>query len=105
MNRATALEYAVANLLSHLNMSYQRVENYSCYKCHTVQNKESKGWPDFFVYHPQLLAIECKTGTGRLTAEQKEIAAKLSKSGIKYLVVRDTVDTLILHFKELGLIN
>lgn len=105
MNRATALEYAVGNLLSHLNMSYQRVDNYRCFKCGQVQNSKSTGWPDFFVYHPQLLAIECKIGAGRLTKEQKEIAEKLSKMGIKYLVVRDTIDTLILHFKELGLIN
>ena len=105
MNRATELEYAVENLLSIMNMSYQRVSNYRCFKCGQVQNSKSKGWPDFFVYHPRLLAIECKTGTGKLTKEQKEIAEKLSEMGIKYLIVRDTVDTLIIHFKELGLIN
>ena len=105
MSRASGLEYAVGNLLSHLNMSYQRVDNYRCFKCGQVQNSKSTGWPDFFVYYPQLLAIECKTGAGRLTKEQKNIAGKLSKMGVKYLVVRDTVDTLIVHFKELGLIN
>ena len=105
MNRAIDLEYAVEDLLFHLNLSYQRVSNYRCFKCGQVQNSKSKGWPDFFVYHPRLLAIECKTGAGKLTKEQKVIAVKLSEMGVKYLIVHDTVDTLIIHFKELGLIN
>lgn len=89
------LENAVKELLDLHNCEYQRVDNYVCYKCHTVQNSNAKGWPDFFIWKPFILAVECKTGSGRLSKEQKMIKKWLEKGGIDYLVLRDTTDKLI----------
>ena len=105
MTRAQELEQAVKNLLDYLNIRYMRVENYVCYKCHTVQNSEAKGWPDFFCLLNDMsyLFIECKTGTGRLSPEQKEWKYELSLvPDTKFMVLRDNVDELIEYLKSVG---
>lgn len=99
--RAEQLEQAVARTLSLLNVSFMRVSRYRC-KCGRVFNASAKGWPDFFVYHPFLLGIECKSGSGALTSEQQNVIYKLKESGIKTLIVRDTVDSLLIYLKEKG---
>jgi hypothetical protein len=89
------LESAVKELLELHNCEYHRVDNYRCFKCGQVQNSNAKGFPDFFVYYPFLLAIECKTGKGRLSKAQKKVKRLMEDSGIPFLVVRDTTDKLI----------
>jgi len=100
--RAKQLEEAVGRTLSLLDISFMRVSNYRCFKCGQVQNAPAKNWPDFFCYHPFLLAIECKTGSGALTSGQHDVIYKLKSSGVKTLIVRDTVDSLFLWLKEKG---
>jgi hypothetical protein len=100
--RGKQLENAVSRTLSLLDLSFMRVSNYRCFKCGQVQNAPAKNWPDFFIYHPFLLAIECKTGSGALTSGQHEVIYKLSASGVKTLIVRDTVDLLLNYLKEKG---
>jgi predicted Holliday junction resolvase-like endonuclease len=46
------------------------------------------------------VAIECKTGTGKLSPDQKKVRDAMIKSGIKYIVVRDNIDELIKYFEE-----
>ena len=100
--RAVQFEEAVANLLNCLNLSWMRVSNYRCFKCGQVQNAPARGWPDFFIYHPILLAIECKTGGGQISAVQHEIIYKLKASGIRTIIARDNIDLLVNYFKEIG---
>ena len=100
--RAVQFETAVANLLNCLNLSWMRVSNYRCFNCGQVQNAPARGWPDFFIYHPILLAIECKTGSGRISAVQNEVIYKLKASGIRTIIARDNIDSIVDYFKELG---
>lgn len=100
VKRSKQLEKAVEDLLNLHKLSYHRVSNYRCFKCGQVQNSKAAGFPDFFVYHPYILAIECKTGKGRLSKKQKKVKRKMERSGIEYLVVRDNVDLLIKKIKE-----
>ncbi|MFO8066852.1 MAG: hypothetical protein R6U11_04640, partial [Bacteroidales bacterium] len=58
------------------------------------------GWPDFFIYKPIIFTVECKTGSGRLSKEQKRVKKWLEKGGIDYLVIRDNVDELIEYLEE-----
>ena len=113
MTRAQELEQAVKNLLDYLNIPYMRVENYVCYKCHTVQNSQAKGWPDFFCliktdyYKPDntywYLAIECKTGKGDLTPEQKSWRNDfIAMPCTGFMLLRNTVDELIEYLKSVG---
>ena len=117
MTRAQELEAAVKKLLDCLNIRYMRVENYVCYKCHTVQNREAKGWPDYFCLVgveesrskteagsiASYLAIECKTGKGRLSPEQEEWRGLLTnRETTKYIVLKDNVDELIEYLKSIG---
>lgn len=94
------LEDAVKDFLNLHNCEYQRVTNYRCFNCGQVQNAASKGWPDYFVYKPFILAIECKAGNSRLSKDQKKVKRWLEKGGIDYIVVRNTVDRLISYFEE-----
>ncbi|GEM_PF-1191580 len=93
MTRSKDLEQAVADLLDARNLRYMRVDNYRCFKCGQVQNSKATGHPDFEVYYPHFY-IECKTGEGKLTDEQKEIRHLLEKSA-HYIVVRDNIDELV----------
>ena len=93
MKRSKELEQAVADLLEAKGLKYMRITNYRCFHCGQVQNARAKGFPDFFCYHPAL-AIEAKTGTGRLTEEQKEVKTLLQESNIPYLIVRDIQDLI-----------
>ena len=101
--RAVQFETAVANLLNCLNLSWMRVSNYRCFRCGQVQNTKAKGWPDFFIYYPMCLAIECKTAGGKISKEQREVIDKLHHSGIRTIIIRDNIDPLVDYFKELGL--
>ena len=103
-DRAIEFEEAVEKLLNLLNLSWMRVSNYRCFKCGQVQNAPARGWPDFFIYHPILLAIECKTGGGQISAAQHEVIYKLKASGIKTIIARDNIDPLVDYFKKLGYI-
>ena len=91
--RDKQLEDAVGNLLDAKNLRYMRVDNYRCFKCGQVQNSKAKGHPDFEVYYPHFY-IECKTGTGKLTKDQKEIKYLIEKNA-HYIIARDNIDELI----------
>lgn len=97
--RSSELERAVSNLLRLKGYSFMRVSNYRCFRCHQVMNAPAKGFPDYFIYCPGLFAVECKTGKGRLTKEQKEVKRKLEKVGIDYIVVRDNIDELLKYLE------
>lgn len=101
MNRGKELEIAVERLLNLNKFSFMRIDNYRCFHCGTVQNSKVKGAPDFFVYHPFVFACEVKTGSGRLTDQQKIIKNKMQESGIEYLVLRDNVDELLNMIEKL----
>ena len=92
--RSKQLEDAVGNLLDAKNLRYMRVDNYRCFNCGQVQNTKAKGHPDFEVYYPHFY-VECKTGTGKLTNDQKEIKKLIERSGLTCLVLRDNIDNLI----------
>jgi len=94
MKRSKALEKAVRDLLDLYGIEYVRVENYRCFKCGQVQNSKASGFPDFLCLSP-FFAIECKTGSGRLSPKQKDVKGYFEAAGIDYLVVRDNIDTLI----------
>jgi len=100
LNRGRGLEQAVAKYLQWRKIMYVRIENYRCFRCGQVQNSKAKGFPDFFCYYPRVVAIECKTGTGKLSPDQKKVRDAMIKSGIKYIVVRDNIDELIKYFEE-----
>ena len=95
MQRWKQLENAVEKYLKLKKYSFLRIENYRCFKCGQVQNSKAKGFPDFFIYSPVVIAVEVKTGKGRLTGEQKDIALKMESAGIKYIIVRDNIDKLM----------
>ena len=100
MTRSKEFEKAVEDLLNLYKIPFVRVSNYRCFKCGQVQNAKASGFPDFFCLNP-LFAIECKTGTGRLTKEQKFVKVCLEKNGIKYILLRDTVDELLEYLENL----
>lgn len=92
MKRDKELEEAVAKLLTLKGYKFWRTDNYRCFKCGQVQNPRAKGMPDFVVWWPRTLFIECKTGTGRLTFEQQKV---FEKTMDHYFIVYSTVDDLI----------
>jgi len=98
--RARELEEAVRRMLTILKFEFMRVDNYRCFRCGQVQNSQATGFPDFFIYYPWVFAVECKTGSGRLTKKQKEISEKLKMQGIDYITVRDNVDALFTYLIE-----
>jgi len=100
MRRDKELEDAVEHLLILKKYKYIRVSNYRCFRCGQVQNSKAKGLPDFYIYSPIHFAVECKTGTGKLTKEQKDVRNDILISGDDYLVVRDTVDELISYLEK-----
>ena len=96
MSKATDLEKAVKKYLTLKGCWFLRIPNYRCFKCGTVMNAPAKGWPDYYIYGPDnTLAVECKTGVGRLNFAQKEIKERLESRGIQYLVLHDTIDELM----------
>ena len=97
MKRWQELEQAVENLLIVNNFKYMRIKNYRCFKCGQVQNRKPKGWPDFFVYSPIVFAVECKTGKGKLSKEQAEMKKDFETVGIAYILLKDTVDDLLIY--------
>lgn len=101
MKRSKELENAVTDLLNLLEIPYIRIDNYRCFKCGQVQNSRAKGFPDFYCYTINL-AIECKTGAGRLTKEQEVIKAQMEGAGIRYIVLKNNVDELLKYFKNRG---
>ncbi len=105
MKRSKELELAIINLLDHLNFKWMRVENYRCFACGQVQNSSAADWPDFFVYYPVLIAIECKTGKGVLSPGQLKVLEMLSKQNIVCILVKDSVDELLIFLKEKGYIS
>lgn len=90
MKRWQELEKAVEDLLKAKGLRYMHLTNYICYKCHAVQNAKATGHPDFEIYYPHFY-VECKTGTGELTDEQKEVRGLIEKSAY-YIVARDNID-------------
>lgn len=101
MSSGKWLESAVENYLRYKNVMYIRIENYRCFRCGQVQNAKAKGFPDFFCYAPRIFAIECKTGAGKLTKEQKIVREAMESSGIDYIVLRDNVDELMKYLGDL----
>ena len=100
-DRGRGLEQAVASYLKWRKIMYVRIENYRCFRCGQVQNSKAKGFPDFFCYAPRIFAIECKTGAGKLTKEQKIVRKAMEFSGIDYIVLRDNVDELMKYLGDL----
>ena len=98
MKRSKQLEKAVKDFLDVKGIKYHRVEIYRCPKCHMVFNTQAADMPDFLCLYP-LVAIECKTGTGRLSEGQKETLSLLERSGVDVIVLRDTIDELIEYFE------
>ena len=99
MSSGKWLESAVENYLRLKNVMYIRIENYRCFRCGQVQNAKAKGFPDFFCYAPRIFAIECKTGTGKLSPDQKKVRDAMIKSGIKYITLKDNIDELIKYYE------
>ncbi len=99
MKRWQELEQAVTLLLKAKKIKFIKIDNYRCYKCGTIQNSKAKGWPDFFCYEfkniPFLLAIECKTGSGKVAPGQRSTLESLERAGVQTIVLRDTVDELL----------
>jgi len=99
-NRGRDLERSVEKYLRAQKIAFVRIENYRCFKCGQVQNSKANGFPDFFCYSPIILAIECKTGAGKLSPIQKEVRLAMLTTGIDYLLVRDNIDALIKYFQS-----
>lgn len=93
--RSKQLEDAIEQWLKWKHFAYLRISNYRCYKCGAIGNSKAKGWPDFFVYSPFQLAIEAKTGRGKLTADQERVRDLMEDAGIEYIEVRDNIDSLL----------
>lgn len=53
--------------------------------------------PDFVTWYPDVLFIECKTGSSKLSSEQQEVSC-MSKG--RFILVRDNVDILIDWFEQ-----
>ena len=100
MSRAKQLENAVEDILRLYGFVYLRIDNYRCFRCGQVQNSKASGFPDFFVYHPAVFAVECKTGQGKLSKDQKYVRKCMEATGIKYLLVHDNVDTLLEYLSD-----
>ena len=95
MKRWQQLEKAVADYLTLKKCSFFRVDHYRCFRCGQILNSRAKGFPDFLVYSPKIVAIEVKTGKGRLSLAQKDTGLKMSLSGVEFVVVRDNIDNLM----------
>lgn len=72
--------------------------DYRCRKCGRIMNAGASGLPDFLCFDP-LVGIECKTGAGRLNANQKQMKKWFEESGIPYIVARDNIDKVINFFE------
>jgi hypothetical protein len=92
--RHKELEEAVEQYSQLRRLEYKKFENVRCFKCGQAMNAKGKGFPDFVFYYPFILALEIKTGQGRLTAEQKNFKEKWEKNG-DYLLLRDTIDDFV----------
>lgn len=80
---------------------------------HTMQRRRfetgKKGWPDITGYLPErfgtlsgkALHVECKTGGGCLSPDQKAHREKAEKARAIYLVIRDDVTDLVGKLMEL----
>lgn len=99
--RGRDFEYAVGNLLSVYGVPYIRIDNYRCFKCGQVQNGKAKGFPDFFCYTIDTY-IECKTGTNKLSKEQRKFRDEVTAAGKTFIELRDTVDELLDYLKVKG---
>ena len=95
MKRWQEFEAAVDELLTRKRWSFWTFKNYRCWKCGAVGNAKGRAFPDFLVYYPVALAIECKVGSGRLRNDQKEARDKMILSGIAHIELRDNLDELI----------
>jgi hypothetical protein len=95
------LESQVAEVLDIKNIPWRRVDNYRCPRCGLVFNSNAAGMPDFLLLAP-FAFVECKSGKGRLSPEQKTVMKYIKAAGIPYIVCRDSVDEL-LHFLREGL--
>ena len=96
MSKATDLEKAVKKYLTLKGCWFLRIPNYRCFKCGQIMNSPASGWPDFYIYGPDnTLAVEVKTGQGRMKPKQIEIKERLESRGIQYLVLHDTIDELM----------
>jgi len=92
MKRWKELEIAVQQYLEAKHIPYFRVSNYRCFKCGQIQNSQAKGFPDFMIFTDTgIVALECKTGKGKLTSEQKYYQNLFPE----YIVIRDTIDALL----------
>ena len=101
MSRSKQLEKAIADYLELMGYDFKRVDNYICPKCRMIFNKRAKGFPDFMAYNDKrLLFVEAKTGTGRLTKEQKLFKIAMEAQGIPYIVCRDSIDNLMYFFDK-----
>jgi hypothetical protein len=49
---------------------------------------DGKGFPDLLLVRDRVMAIECKSATGRMSPEQKEWKAAFENAGVEALVCR-----------------
>jgi hypothetical protein len=97
--RHKQLENAVEQFAKLHKLEYRKTENYRCFKCGQVQNRKAKGFPDFLFFYPFILALEVKTGSGRLTKEQKDFKLKWEHNA-DYLLLRDTIDDFVKYVDD-----
>jgi len=104
-NRGSQFESAVAKLFHSCNIYFLRIDNYRCFKCGQVQNSKATGFPDFHV--PALsLYVECKTGSGKPSPEQKKVRESiLSNPDNTYFLLKDNVDDLLQFLRLKGYIK
>jgi hypothetical protein len=84
--------------------------NRSWYVIHSrmdMPTTQSKGVPDFVIFcdNGLVLAIEIKTGTGKLSTEQLSTAAWLTRLKANYAVIRSFQEFLAFYFKITEEIN
>jgi hypothetical protein len=66
----------------------------------TPVSADGAGFPDFCLVRERIVFIEAKSGTGRLSAEQKAWRDLLESAGQEYVLVRDNdLDALAVRLR------
>ena len=100
MKRWKQLEQAVEEYLNLKGISFLKITSYRCFRCGQVQNSKAAGFPD---YHcPEYnLYIECKTGKGVLSKEQRIWKQKIEFNNRNtYILLKDNLDDLLDYFGD-----
>ena len=94
MSRGSDLEADVIKLarmlrwkVAHWRSVPVKYNNRTVYQ--TPVQADGAGWPDMVCVRERIVFIECKSGSGRLSPEQKAWKALLESTGAEYYVVGD----------------